>query len=209
MHMKSLLIPLAFAAMVTPAAAQEALDMSTPRGTYLVFADEAGSAFASYEPSLAGSGVWPLSFFYFQDGAMVGTARIAGTAECPQGIVRGRLTHATGPDGSLMEISQTEDTPLFAFDRAGGGGDEALVGFVCGTGQDRLVQAETPIHASPEATARIYAALRALGIESRLGRSLAIRDARTADPLIETAVPEALRVQVRALLDGVNLDGVN
>jgi len=204
MHMKSLLIPLALAAMAAPAAAQEPMEMPTPRGTYLVYADEAGSAFVSYEPSLAESGVWPLSFFYFQDGAMAGTARIAGNADCPQGVVRGRLTHATGPDGGLMEIPQTEDTPLFAFDRAGGGGDEALVGFVCGAGQDRLVQAETPIHASPEATARIYAALRALGIESRLARSLAIRDARTADPLIGTAVPEALRVQVRALLDGVN-----
>ncbi len=204
MHMKSLLLPLAMAVMAAPAAAQEPMEMPTPRGTYLVFADEAGSAFVSYEPSLAESGVWPLSFFYFQDGVMAGTARIAGTADCPQGVVRGRLTDATGPDGTLMRIPETEDTPLFAFDRAGGGGDEALVGFVCGTGQERLMQAETPIHASPEATARIYAALRELGIENRLARSLAIRDARTADPLIGTAVPEALRAQVRALLDGVN-----
>lgn len=200
MQMKSLFLPLALAAMAVPAAAQEAMEMPAPRGTYLVFADETGSAFVSYEPSLADNGVWPLSFFYFQDGAMVGTARIAGTSDCAQGVVRGRLTDATGPDGTLMQIPETDDTPLFAFDRAGGGGDEALVGFVCGTGQERLMQAETPIHGSPEATARTYAALRALGIEGRLARSLAIRDASTADPLIGTAVPEALRGQVRALL---------
>jgi hypothetical protein len=204
MRSKFFLVPLALAVIAAPAAAQDAVDAPTPRGTYLVYADEQGSAFASYEPSLAETGVWPLSFFYFQDGAMIGTARIVGNAECAQGIVRGRLTHATAPDGSLMELSQEEDTPLFAFDRVGGGGDEALVGFVCGTTQDRLVQAETPIHATPEATARIYAALRGLGIESRLARSLAIRDGRTADPLIGTALPEALHAQVRALLDGVN-----
>ncbi|MGJ8535901.1 MAG: hypothetical protein ACSHW2_01990 [Parasphingopyxis sp.] len=202
MPKSSLFLPLALAAMAAPVAAQEPMDLPTPRGTYLVFADETGSAFVSHEPSLAARGTWPLSFFYFRDGAMVGTARIAGTADCAQGVVRGRLTHATGPDGSLMDIPQTEDTPLFAFDRAGGDGDEALVGFVCGTGQERLMQAETPIHADPEATARIYAGLRGLGIENRLARSLAIRDARTAEPLIGTAVPEALRAQVRALLDG-------
>jgi hypothetical protein len=202
MDMKSLFLPLAMAAIAAPAAAQNADELQTPSGTYLVYADEAGSAFVSFEASLADSGVWPLSFFYFQDGAMAGTARIAGSADCPQGVVQGRLTHATGPDGSLMEIPQGDDTPLFAFDRAGGGGDEALVSFVCGTGRERLMQAETRIHASPEATARIYAGLRGLGIENRLARSLAIRDAHTADPLIGTAVPETLRAQVRALLEG-------
>lgn len=198
----SVVLSFALAALAIPAAAQEAADAPTPRGTYLVFADEAGSAFVSYEPALAENGVWPLSFFYFRDGAMAGTARIAGTADCAQGVVSGRLTHATGEDGGLMDIPQTQDTPLFAFDRAGGGGDEALVGFVCGAGQERLIQAETPIHADPETTARRYAGLRGLGIENRLARSLAIRDLRAAEPLIGTAVPEALRAQVRTLLAG-------
>ena len=198
------LAALALAAMATPVAAQDPADVPTPRGTYLVYADEQGSAFASYEPSLAGTEVWPLSFFYYQAGALVGTARIAANADCAQGLVRGRLTHATGADGNMMDIPQSEDTPLFSFDRAGGGGDEALVGFICGSGQDRLVQAETPIFATPLVTAQRYAGLRALGIDNRLARSLAIRDRRTADPLIDTAVPESLRAQVRSLLDGSN-----
>lgn len=204
--MRSIFLPaaLTLAAIAAPAAAQTETAAETPRGTYLVYADAEGSAFASYEPALAETGVWPLSFFYFQEGALAGTARIAANADCGQGVVRGRLTHATGADGNLMELPQSAETPLFAFDRAGGGGDEAIVAFVCGSAQDRLVQAETPIHASPEATARAYAGLRALGLEPRLARSLAIRDRRTADPLIDTAVPEALRAGVRALLDGAN-----
>lgn len=203
--MRSIFLPALLAlAAAAPAAAQTETATETPRGTYLVFADAEGSAFASYEPALAETGVWPLSFFYFQDGALAGTARIAANADCAQGVVRGRLTHATGADGNLMELPQSAETPLFAFDRAGGGGDEAIVAFVCGTGQERLVQAETPIHASPEATARAHAGLLALGVESRLARSLAIRDRRTADPLIDTAVPEDLRAAVRALLDGVD-----
>lgn len=189
-----------------PTAAQDSAEgpigpADMPRGTYLVYADEAGSAFASYDPALAETGVWPLSFFYYQEGALAGRARMSASPECDQGIVRGRLTHATGPDGALMELPQNADTPLFAFDRAGGGGDQAIVDFVCGSAQDRLIQAQTPVHNSLEATANSYAQLRALGLDNQLARSLAIRDREAAEPLIGTAVPEALRDQVRALID--------
>jgi hypothetical protein len=189
------------ALIAVPAIAQEMPERETPRGTYLVFADLEGSAFVSYEPSLAETGVWPLSFFYYQNGVMAGQARIAASAECVQGIVRGQLTHAMDETGQVMALPQNSDAPLFAFDRAGGGGDQAIVDFVCGTGQERLVQAETPIYNSLEATAHSYAQLRALGLDHRISRSLAIRDRETADPLIETAVPEELRDAARAALD--------
>lgn len=204
MPAKAILAIAALTLCAAPLAAQNLAERETPRGTYLVFADEEGSAFVSHEPTLADSGVWPLSFFYFQAGALVGTARIAGQSNCTQGVVSGRLTHATGADGSLMELPQSGDTPMFAFDRAGGGGDEAIVGFICAPGQLRLKLTETPIHASPEITARTYASLRALGLRHRLARSIAIRDRGTTDPLIETAVPEALRAQVRAVFDAAN-----
>ena len=189
------------ALMAAPAIAQEMPERETPRGTYLVYADLQGSAFVSYEPSLADAGVWPLSFFYYQNGALAGQARIAATAECAQGLVSGRLTHAVDETAQVMEIPQDDNTPLFAFDRAGGGGDQAIVDFVCGTGQDRLVQAETPIFNSLQATAHSYAQLRALGLDHRISRSLAIRDRETAEPLIGTAVPEELRDAVRAAID--------
>lgn len=197
---KEFILASALAMLAQPVAAQTDGERETPRGTYLVYADEAGSAFISYEPSLAETGVWPMSFFYYQEGALAGRARIAATAECAQGIVRGRLTHAMGADGEMTELPQSADTPLFAFDRVGGGGDEAIVNFICGTGQERLVQAETPIHGSLEVTADAYARLRALGLEHRIARSLAIRDVETAGPLIDTAVAEELRDQVRAIL---------
>ncbi|WP_299322759.1 hypothetical protein [Parasphingopyxis sp.] len=186
-----------------PAAAQDMADGPTemPQGTYMVFADEAGSAFATYNPALAETGVWPLSFFYFQAGTLAGTARMSASPQCDQGIVRGRLTHAMGPDGAVMELPQSAEMPSFSFDRAGGGGDQAIVDFICGSVQDRLIQAQTPVYNSLEATANSYAQLRALGLDGPLAQSLAIRDREAAEPLIGTAVPEALRDQVRALID--------
>lgn len=189
------------AAVISPLAAQTDAEMEMPRGTYLVYADEQSSAFASYETALAESSVWPLSFYYFQDGALSGTARMAANSDCAQGVVRGRLTHATGADGALVALPQGADTPMFAFDRAGGGGDEAIVDFVCGTAQERLIQAQTPIHNSVQATAHSYARLRGLGLEPTLARSLAIRDREAAEPLIATAVPDALRDAARAAID--------
>ena len=97
------------ALIAAPAIAQDMPERETPRGTYLVFADLEGSAFVSYEPSLAETGVWPLSFFYYQNGVMAGQARIAAHAECAQGIVRGRLTQAMDETGQVMEIPQSGD----------------------------------------------------------------------------------------------------
>ncbi|MEM8695074.1 MAG: hypothetical protein AAGE05_03520 [Pseudomonadota bacterium] len=201
MTLKPLALAAGLAALTMPAMAQDEMARETPRGTYLVYADETGTAFVSYEPTLVETGVWPLSFFYYQGDAVAGRARIAARADCAQGVVRGRLTDAMAADGQPMDLPPQADRPQFAFDRAGGGGDEAIVGFICGTGQARLVQAETPIHNSLEATARTYVQLRTLGLEDQLARSLAIRDRATADPLIETAVPEALRDRVRAAID--------
>jgi hypothetical protein len=199
----ALMLPLLAAAL--PAAAQmpapeSPAEAPTPRGTYLVYADEQGSAFVSIEPSLADAGVWPMRFFYFQDGSHQGTAQMRGTADCMAGVVSGQLTGVTGPGGEAMADLQGEELPAFSFDRAAGGGDEAIVGFICGTRQERLVQAETPVAGTPREAADTYARLRTLGLEDRLARSLAIRDLATAGPLIASAVPEELRTQVRLAL---------
>jgi hypothetical protein len=191
---------LALAALTaTPGFTQTAPE-ETPRGTYLVFADEQSSAFVSVETSLDDANVWPLRFFYYRQGALEGTAQMTSSADCAQGVVSGRLTHATGAEGALLELSDAADPVFFSFDRAGGGGDEAIVHFICGTSADRLIAAETPIENDPATTAAHYAALRALGLEGRLARSLAIRSAEEAGPLVASAVPEDQRPAVRAIL---------
>ncbi|MBC2776518.1 hypothetical protein [Parasphingopyxis marina] len=195
-------LPLFLLLLAAPAAAQDA-EEATPRGTYLVYADPAGSAFVSIEETLVDSGVWPLSFFYFQDGALQGTARMRATADCAAGVVSGTLTAATGPGEEALPYLENGTAPSFGFDRAAGGGDEAIVAFVCGTRQSRLEQAQVAIAGTPRQAAGAYAALRALGIDDGLARSLAIRDLRTAEPLIASAVPQALQAQVRMALLGL------
>lgn len=196
---------LAASLLAAPGLAQQAppsADTQTPRGTYLVYADEQGAAFVSVEGALATTNVWPLSFFYFVDGAIAGSARMAGSGDCGQGLVRGRLTDATGADGAALPLPQGEATPSFAFDRAGGGGDEAIVSFVCGDTEARLIQAETPVFAEPRTVADRYRRLREAGLADRLARSLAIRDAGASAGLVASAVPEAQRVAVNAILRG-------
>ena len=95
---------------------------------------------------------------------------------------------------------EATDPLRFSFDRAGSGGDEAIVQFICGDTAARLIAAETPIENEPATTAANYAALRTLGLEARLARSLAIRSAAEAEPLVASAVPEDQRPAVRAIL---------
>jgi len=201
----TLSVLLAASLLAAPASAQPApppVDTQTPRGAYLVYADEQGTAFVSFEPALATTNVWPLSFFYFATGAIAGSARMTGSGDCGQGVVRGRLTDATGADGAALTLPQGEATPSFAFDRAAAGGDEAIVSFVCGNTEARLIQAETPVFGQPRTVADRYRRLREAGLADRLARSLAIRDAEASAGLVASAVPEAQRAAVNAILRG-------
>ena len=148
------------------------------RGTYLVYVEDSGAAFVSREPSLVEAGVWPLEFYYFQDSEVVGSAKMAANANCGLGVINGRLTHVNGsavPDEGLS-------TPAFTFDRAAGGGDAAIVNFVCGEGEASQT-AEMPITGSVAETIASYRALAATGIESGVAARLAIRDPEAATAL--------------------------
>ncbi len=187
--------------LATPLIAQQAgPEPAMPRGTYLIYAQEGGVVFVSYEASLAASNIWPMAFYYFREGIIAGSARMRGAADCTQGIVRGRLTDATGEDGAALPIPEGEAAPTFAFDSAGNDGDRAIVSFACGRVTERLVEAERPIDGSPDRVADSYRRLLALGLSDRLSRSLAIRSVEEANGLIETAVPETQRETVRAIL---------
>lgn len=181
------------------AVAQEA---GTPRGTYLVYAEADGVAFASYEPALAGAGRWPMVLFFYGDGQFGGAARATTEARCAAGEATARITDLLDEAGRQVPLPSGQAAPPISFTRASNSaGDAAIVDFLCGDASSRLAQSSAPIFGTPAETARRYVAMRAAGLGDRLARDIAIRDPEDSDALIGTAVPEELRDRVRAILD--------
>lgn len=192
---KRLLTAIALLA-AAPAVAQQA-GPPTPSGSYLVYAEDTGTAFVTVDPEEGAAGRWPLAFFYFGGGAIAGSATMVGEADCDAGIVSARLLGATGPDGAALPV---EDAPEFTFSRVESSGDQAVVTFVCNDAGGRLYLAEQPISGTPEAVARRYLALRGAGIADRPARRLAIRAPDAAAALVDEIVPAESREAARAAL---------
>lgn len=193
------LAALAFPAQSQPAAPADTADM--PRGTYFIYGEEDGAVFVSYEPVLAADNRWPLTFFYYADGGeFTGGVRMNANGECAERAVAAYLTHTLDEAGQATPRPLGEDPAPFHFIAEADGGSSAIVAFVCGDPNARLAQASAPIYSPPALTARRYIALRRAGIGERLARDIAIRDPQTNEALIDTAVPEAQRAAVRAIL---------
>lgn len=181
----------------TPQADTAEEEMATPPGAYLVYADERGAAFVTIGEESANS--WPLDFFYFQDGAIIGSAMMTGTADCPAGAVNGTLNGASGPDGQPMPI---DGAPPFTFAGDDGSGGEAIVAFICNDALGRLGLAGRPTLDTPAMVAENYMRLRGIGLDDANARHLAIRDNDSTEEWTATQVPEELREQARAIMRG-------
>lgn len=194
--MVTALVALPAAATAQPAGGGPA---ETPEGAYLVYGEPGGVGFITYNGLQAQANQWPMSFYYYRDGAPSGSATMLGGADCQAGIVTGALTTARGQDGARLELPPPAERPAFTFERTGGAGDQAIVAFICNDAGGRRYLADAPAAGALDGIAARYIALRRTGLEHAPARSLAIREGESA-ALVEQLVPEQLRDAVRAVL---------
>ena len=178
-----------FFAAAAPAAAQAAPG-------YLVYGADNGVAFV--ESDSAADGSWPLAFYYFQDGASVGSARMTGVADCGRGVLSGQLREVNGGP-----VPPGPNPPQFTFDRSAGGGDQAIVDFACAVPETRAAAVALAPGRTAEAAAIGYVALRGIGLEHGPAADLAARGASADDPAVTAIEPEDLRTRVRDALTPV------
>lgn len=174
----------------------------TPEGVYLVYGEPGGVGFITYSATQAEANQWPMSFFYYREGAPVGSATMLGQADCDAGSVTGALTGARGIDGLELTLPPPAERERFTFERTTGAGDQAIVSFICNDANGRIYLAEAPVTGALDEAAGRYIALRGADLDHRVARALAIRDADAAAALVDELVPEERRAEVRAILAG-------